>query len=74
MRICSFLLSATEITYALGLGDSLSGIIYDFDYLPEARGKPVVVEARLTHTSSAAEIDRQVNEFMARGPAPRRGT
>ncbi len=67
MRICSFLPSATEIVYALGLGDSLSGITYECDYPPEARQKRVVVQTRLTHTSGSAEIDRQVSEFMARG-------
>jgi iron complex transport system substrate-binding protein len=67
MRICSFLPSATEIVYALGLGDSLSGITYECDYPPEARGKTVVVETRLTHAESAAQIDRQVSEFIGRG-------
>jgi len=67
MRICSFLPSATEIVYALGLGDSLSGITYECDYPPEARQKRVVVQTRLTHASNSAEIDRQVSEFMARG-------
>ncbi len=33
----------------------------------EAREKKVVVHTRLRHTSSAAEIDGQVSEFMARG-------
>ncbi len=67
MRICSFLPSATEIVYALGLGDSLSGITFECDYPPEARKKQVVVRTRLTRTSSSGEIDRQVSEFMARG-------
>jgi iron complex transport system substrate-binding protein len=67
MRICSFLPSATEIVYALGLGDSLSGITFECDYPPEARRKTVVVNTRLATDSSAAQIDRQVSEFMARG-------
>ena len=67
MRICSFLPSATEIVYALGLGESLSGITYECDYPPEARNKPVVVHTRLPHSGNAAEIDRHVSEFMARG-------
>jgi len=67
MRICSFLPSATEIVFALGLGDSLVGVTYECDFPPEARSKPVVVQTRLAASSSPAEIDRQVNAFLARG-------
>ncbi len=67
MRICSFLPSATEILCALGLGDSLAGITYECDYPPEARGKPVVVHTRLAHSVQAAEVHRQVSEFVSRG-------
>lgn len=66
MRICSFLPSATEILYALGLGDSVAGVTYECDFPPEVRGKPVVVHTRLPPASSA-EIDRQVSAFLARG-------
>lgn len=66
VRICSFLPSATEILYALGLADSVAGITYECDYPPAARAKPVVVNTRLAHATNPAEIDRQVNEFMAR--------
>ncbi len=67
MRICSFLPSATEIVYALGLGESLAGITYECDYPPQARAKRVVVNSRLAPVSSSHQLDRQVNEFMARG-------
>ncbi len=67
MRICSFLPSATEIVYALGLGGSLSGVTYECDYPPEARQKTVVVNTALDHSSNSGEIDRQVSEFMGRG-------
>ncbi len=46
MRICSFLPSATEIVYALGLGDSLFGITYECDFPAEAQRKPVIVKSR----------------------------
>ncbi len=55
------------MVYALGLEDSLAGVTYECDYPPEARRKPVVVHTRLPHLRSAAEIDRHVSEFMARG-------
>jgi iron complex transport system substrate-binding protein len=53
--------------FALGLGDSVAGITYECDYPAEARGKTVVVNTRLVHSSDPAEIDRQVREFMSRG-------
>jgi iron complex transport system substrate-binding protein len=67
MRICSFLPSATEILYALGLGDSVVGVTFECDFPPEARAKRVVVRSRLTGSQDAAEIDREVGEFVARG-------
>ena len=36
-------------------------------FLPEARGKPVLIKSRISHTESAAAIDRQVREFLGRG-------
>jgi iron complex transport system substrate-binding protein len=68
MRICSFLPSATEIVYALGLGDSLYGVSHECDYPAEAKAKPKVVRSRFDaakHTSQ--EIDRLVAELVARG-------
>jgi iron complex transport system substrate-binding protein len=67
MRICSFLPSATEILYALGLGDCLAGVTYECDYPPEVREKPAVVNTRLPRTSSPNEVDRLVSESIARG-------
>lgn len=42
MRILSLLPSATEIVYALGLGDDLVGVSHECDYPDEARTKPIV--------------------------------
>jgi len=67
MRICTLLPSATEICYALGLGDSVLGVTHECDFPPEARKKRVVVTSRLPHTTDSAEIDRLVTEFTARG-------
>jgi iron complex transport system substrate-binding protein len=67
MRICTLLPSATEICYALGLGDSVFGVTHECDFPPEARAKRVVVTSRLPHTTDSVEIDRLVNEFTARG-------
>jgi iron complex transport system substrate-binding protein len=67
MRICTLLPSATEICYALGLGDSVFGVTHECDFPPEARDKRVVVTSRLPHTTDSAEIDRLVTEFTSRG-------
>src|SRR5678815_2481297 len=67
-RIVSFLPSATEIAYALGLGDQLVGITHECDYPPEVKGKPVVVRNVLPiEAMSQAEIDRAVSERMSQG-------
>src|SRR5712692_8112969 len=67
MRICSLLPSATEILFALGLGDDVAGITHECDFPPEARSKPVLVRSRLPHGADPAEVDRRVSEFLSRG-------
>jgi len=67
MKICSLLPSATEILFALGLGADVAGVSHECDFPPEARSAPVLIRSRISHTESAAAIDRQVREFLARG-------
>lgn len=67
MRVCSFLPSATETLYALGLGDCVAGVTFECDYPAEARQKPVVVRTRLNHGLSPGEIDQEVTAFLRRG-------
>jgi iron complex transport system substrate-binding protein len=68
MRILSLLPSATEIVYALGLGDDLVGVTYECDYPPEATSKPVVVRSALPQGRplSSREIDDAVRQRMDR--------
>ena len=40
MRIVSLLPSATEIVFALGLGDELVGVTHECDWPPEAASIP----------------------------------
>ena len=66
MRICSLLPSATEIVYALGLGDNLVGVSHACDYPDAAATKPVVSQSvrQITHLSSE-EIDAIVSQARA---------
>jgi iron complex transport system substrate-binding protein len=59
--------SATEILFALGLGDQVAGVSHECDFPAEARSKPILIKSRITQTESAAAIDNQVREFLARG-------
>lgn len=68
MRAVSFLPSATEIVFALGLSDSLVAVTDKCDYPPEAKTKPVVVSSALqTDQMSSAEIDAAVREHLDKG-------
>ncbi len=68
MRICSFLPSATEIVYALGLGDSLAAVSHECDFPAEALSKPKVVRSKFDHTvMTSQEIDNLVSEMARRG-------
>jgi iron complex transport system substrate-binding protein len=68
VKIVSLLPSATEIVFALGLGDELEGVTYECDYPAEARSKPVVSDTALPQDRplSPGEIDRAVTGFMSR--------
>jgi iron complex transport system substrate-binding protein len=60
--------SATEIVYALGLGDALVGVTHECDYPADARSKPIVTRSVLDHAhSSSAEIDQAVRQQLQDG-------
>ena len=68
MRICSFLPSATEIVYALGLGADLHGVSHECDYPHDALTKAHVVRSRFDPSEmTSAEIDQTVTDLMSRG-------
>jgi iron complex transport system substrate-binding protein len=67
LRIVSLLPSATEILFALGLGDQLVGVSHECDFPPAARSKRVVIRSRIPKDAAPSEIDRLVREFSARG-------
>jgi iron complex transport system substrate-binding protein len=65
MRICSLLPGATEIAFALGLGDDVVGVSHECDYPAEARQKPVIVRSLIdSHRMTSHEIDRWVSERL----------
>jgi iron complex transport system substrate-binding protein len=68
MRVVSLLPSATEIVYALGLGDDLVGVTFECDEPPAARAeKTIVVGGRDTSAMTPGEIDSYVREQIASG-------
>jgi iron complex transport system substrate-binding protein len=67
MRICSLLPSATEILYAIGLGDSVLGVTHECDFPADAATKPALIRPRVDPQATPAEIDRKVSEIIARG-------
>jgi iron complex transport system substrate-binding protein len=68
VRICSLVPAATEVLFALGLGDSVVGVTHECDWPPEAASRPVVT-ASLVETGdlTSAEIDRVVAEAAQDG-------
>jgi iron complex transport system substrate-binding protein len=69
MRIVSLVPHATELLYALGLGDSVVGVTHECDYPPETAGVPKITRDVLPAGLSAAEIDAAVRERTERGEA-----
>jgi iron complex transport system substrate-binding protein len=68
VRIVSLLPSATEIVFALGLGDELVGRTHECDYPPEAASVPVVTsDLGATAGATSREINARVAESIHGG-------
>ncbi|WP_432993372.1 ABC transporter substrate-binding protein [Dactylosporangium sp. CA-233914] len=68
MRLVSLLPSATEIVYALGLGERLVGVTFECDEPAEARrDKVIVVGGKDTRGMRPGEIDAYVRGQFAAG-------
>jgi iron complex transport system substrate-binding protein len=69
MRIVSLVPHATELLFALGLGDQVVAVTHECDYPEAALALPHVTRDRLPSGLSAAEIDAAVRERTGRGEA-----
>ncbi len=70
MRICSLVPGATEVLFALGLGESVVGVTHECDWPYEAESRPRVTTSHLQSGDlSSAEIDAAVAEAAHEGKA-----
>ena len=69
VKIVSLLPSATEIVFALGLGDQLEGVSFECDYPAAARQVPIVSGTVLPveEQRDAAQVDAEVSALIAAG-------
>jgi iron complex transport system substrate-binding protein len=69
MRIVSLVPPATELLFALGLGDDVVAVTHECDFPSEARGLPHVTRDVLPPGLGPAEIDAAVRERTGEGRA-----
>jgi len=68
MRLVSFLPSATEILYELGVGDDVLAVTHECNYPAEAKTKPRVIHSSFDpQKMSSQEIDNKVTELVNSG-------
>jgi len=69
MRIASLVPSATEMLFALGLGDSVVAVTHECDHPPQARSLPHLTRTVLEDGLDARGIDTAVKETVGEGRA-----
>ena len=69
MRIVSLVPHATELLFALGLGDQIVGVTHECDHPADARERRHVTRDRLPAGLTSKEIDAAVREFTQGGEA-----
>jgi iron complex transport system substrate-binding protein len=69
MRIVSLVPHATELLFALGLGEQVVAVTHECDFPPQALGLPRITRDVLPAGLSAGEIDAAVRERTLEGAA-----
>lgn len=69
MRIVSLVPSATEILFALGLGDEVVAVTHECDHPPAARQLPKVTRDALPRDLTAGQVDAAVRARTEQGEA-----
>src|SRR6476469_8863479 len=67
VRIASLVPSATEMLFALGLGDQVVAVTHECDYPPQAAGKRHLTRSLVPAGLSAGEIDAEVRRLTGEG-------
>jgi iron complex transport system substrate-binding protein len=67
MRIVSLVPSATEMLFALGVGDEVTGVTHECDYPPPVLELPKITRDRIGPGLESGEIDRAVRELTEAG-------
>jgi iron complex transport system substrate-binding protein len=67
VRIASLVPSATEMLFALGLGDQVVAVTHECDYPPEAVRKRHLTRSLVPEGLSAGEIDAEVRRLTGEG-------
>ena len=67
-RIVSFLPSSTEMLYAIGAGDQVTGVTHECKYPDDAKRKPKVINSSFDATRlTSREIDNKIGGLMKTG-------
>jgi iron complex transport system substrate-binding protein len=67
-RIVSFLPSATEILYEIGVGSQIIGVTHECNYPQQAKSKPRVINSAFDPSNmSSKEIDNKIVELFSNG-------
>src|SRR6478735_10207548 len=69
MRIVSLVPHATELLFALGLGDDVVGVTHECHYPPDVLTLPHLTRDELPPGLDSAQIDAAVRERTQRGEA-----
>jgi iron complex transport system substrate-binding protein len=67
VRIASLVPSATEMLFALGLGDQVVAVTHECDYPPEATSKRQLTRSLVPEALSAGQIDAEVRRLTGEG-------